>query len=242
MSTPYLDAFFDLHRGLPREGPGEEADVAWAANTAQLRLEALICDAACGPGADIAALRRAAPQGRVTAMDKIAHFVAEAKARHGDDPSVDLRVGDMMALDGPFDLIWCAGALYFVGITEGLKRWRTALAPGGVVAFSEVCWFSADRPAEAVSLWSDYPAMTDAEGIADHVAAAGYTTIATRKLSDEAWEGYYRPLDQRIAALAPTATGALVDVLAEARREAEVWRAHRGSFGYLLSVVRPVAL
>lgn len=240
MSDAYWEAFFQLHRDLPREGPGEDADVAWAAEVAGIKRTARICDAACGPGADIAALRRAAAQGHVTAMDTTAHFVDQARARYGGDAAVDLSVGSMAEITGPFDLIWCAGALYFLGVTEGLKTWAPALAPGGAVAFSEPCWFTEDRPPEAVALWQqEYPPMTDATGIAEQVGAAGYTTLATRKLSAAAWEDYFGPLDARIAALAPGAEGAVAQVLEESRREAAVWRAHQDSFGYLLSVVRP---
>ncbi|WP_298969807.1 trans-aconitate 2-methyltransferase [uncultured Roseobacter sp.] len=242
MSDAYWDAFFELHRDLPREGPGEDADVAWAAEIADLKPDARICDAACGPGADIAALRRVAPQGHVDAMDKVAGFVEQARARQGDDPNVTLSVADMSDITGPYDMIWCAGALYFLGVTEGLQCWRKALAPGGVVAFSQVCWFTEDRPKAAVDLWADYPEMTDVAGVAAWVEAAGYTTLATRKISDRAWEDYYGPLDQRIAKLSPGASGALTQVLEEARTEAAVWRAHRKSFGYLLSVVRPNAV
>ena len=240
MTDASWTAFFELHRDLPREGPGTPEDVAWAAVVAGLSDTARICDAACGPGADIAALRQAAPGGHVTALDKYPHFVAQAKALHGADPAVDVQVGDMAEIRGPCELIWCAGALYFLGITEGLKTWRAALAPGGVVAFSEPCWFTDDRPQAAADLWAgEYPAMTDAAGIDAQVQAAGYTTLATRKLSAAAWENYYGPMDKRIALLSPGDTPELRQVLAEARREAEVWRAHQDSFGYLLSVVRP---
>ncbi|GFE51695.1 ubiquinone/menaquinone biosynthesis methyltransferase [Roseobacter cerasinus] len=238
--TAYWDAFFTLHRDLPREGPGEPADVAWAVATAGTAPTARICDAACGPGADITALRAAAPQGHVTALDKYPHFIDQAQRAHGTDPAVTLRTGDMADITGPFDLIWCAGALYFLGITEGLKTWRDALAPGGAVAFSEPCWFTEARPQEAADLWSgDYPAMTDAKGIDARVRAARYRTIGTRKLSSAAWENYYAPMDARIAALSSGDTPEMQQVLAEARREAQVWRAHRKSFGYLLSVVQP---
>ena len=216
MTDASWTAFFELHRDLPREGPGTPEDVAWAAAIAGLSGTARICDAACGPGADIAALRQAAPGGHVTALDKYPHFVAQAKALHGADPAVDVQVGDMAEIRGPFELIWCAGALYFLGITEGLKTWRAALTPGGVVAFSEPCWFTDDRP-----------------------QAAEYTTLATRKLSAAAWENYYGPMDKRIALLSPGDTPELRRVRAEARREADGWRAHQDSFGYLLSVVRP---
>lgn len=239
MSDAYWDAFFILHRDLPREGPGEPADVSWAAQVAATPKNARICDAACGPGADIAVLRAAAPEGHVTGLDKYPHFIEQARVTYGDDPAITLRADDMASLKGPFDLIWCAGALYFLGVTEGLKTWRSALAPGGAVAFSEPCWFSDARPTEAAKMWADYPAMTDAQGIDARVRAAGYTTLATRKVSAIGWENYYGPLDQRVATLSPDDHPALRQVLAEARLEADVWRAHQDSFGYLLCVVRP---
>ncbi|MBW4708027.1 methyltransferase domain-containing protein [Roseobacter sp. YSTF-M11] len=239
MSDAYWDAFFVLHRDLPREGPGEPADVEWACRVARLQQDARICDAACGPGADIPALLQAAPDGHIDAMDKTAQFVDQARAAHGANPRVSLSVSDMAGITGPYDMIWCAGALYFLGVSEGLRRWRAALAPGGAVVFSEPCWFTEDRPAAAAQLWAEYPAMTDADGIARQVEAAGYSTVATRRLSQTAWENYYAPLDTRIAALRPDAQGALARVLDEAEAEAASWRAHRDAFGYLLSVVTP---
>ncbi|MEZ5714444.1 MAG: squalene/phytoene synthase family protein [Paracoccaceae bacterium] len=71
----------------------------------------------------------------------------------------------MMQATGPFDLIWCAGAIYFIGVTEALAGWRDALAPGGVVAFSQACLFRPDPPQAVDDLFEGYP-VTDAAGIA----------------------------------------------------------------------------
>ncbi|KNG92909.1 class I SAM-dependent methyltransferase [Pseudaestuariivita atlantica] len=232
--------FFELHRDLPREGPGEAAEVAWATGLAGLPPGAVICDAGCGPGADIGALLEAAPRARVDAVERHPGFVAEARARWADEPRVRVIEGDMGALDGPYDLIWCAGALYFLGVTEGLQAWRGALARGGKVAFSELCWFTADPSEGAREMWAEYPAITDAAGIDARVRAAGYETLDTRVVSDAAWEAYYTPLDARIAALRDGADAALTEVLDAGAREAELWRAHRRECGYLLSLVRPV--
>ena len=76
------DAFLTLHRDLPREGPGEAADVTWGAKVAGVGSEARILDAACGPGGDITALLEVAPRGHVTACDRITHFVAAALAHY----------------------------------------------------------------------------------------------------------------------------------------------------------------
>ncbi len=132
------EAFWAVHQGLPRQGPGEPADVAWAAGVAGLAPDARICDAGCGPGADFEALLAAAPEGDVTGVERHADFVEAAAARRLD--RVVVRQGDAADITGPYDFIWAAGSLYFLGVTEGLRRWRDALAPGGAVAFSELCW------------------------------------------------------------------------------------------------------
>ncbi|QBY02672.1 class I SAM-dependent methyltransferase [Rhodophyticola sp. CCM32] len=232
-------AFFTLHADLPREGPGETADVTWAAGIAQLRPDAVICDAACGPGGDIGALLRSAPGGRVTGIDTHADFIAAARLRFQDNPRVTLQTGDMAKIKGAYDLIWCAGAVYFLGIETALNTWRQALAPGGAVAFSEPCFFTGTPSDGAQAFW-DGAQVTDAAGIAAQVADAGYETLATRVISDVAWESYYRPMAARIAALRPGADAELQAVLEEGEREIALWREHRAETGYLLSVVRPV--
>ncbi|WP_299558241.1 class I SAM-dependent methyltransferase [uncultured Sulfitobacter sp.] len=238
-SDTQQDAFFKLHRDLPREGPGEPADVVWATQQAVIGARARIADVGCGPGADIAALLAQAPQGEVTALDKTAQFVRAARAIYADDPRVTVLKADMAAIHNSYDLIWCAGAVYFLGVERALRGWRKSLTPQGCIAFSELCWFGENRPARAQALWADHTAMTDVAGVTRQIDAAGFDVIGQRRLSDAAWEAYLTPLDARIAALRPGADAALTQVLDEAAEEAACWRAHRDAFGYLLSVVRP---
>jgi SAM-dependent methyltransferase len=234
------EAFFTLHAELPREGPGETADVAWAAEQAQTPADARVLDAACGPGGDIGALLRAAPQGHVTAIDKHAPFIAQAETRWGRNARVRLRVGDMTAPEGPFDLIWCAGAVYFLGIEHALPAWRTALAPGGVIAFSEPCHFTETPSPGAQAFWgSEATGVGTAATIAARVSNAGFEMLDTRRLSDVAWEGYFRPIEDRISRLRPGADPRLLATLDHETAEIERWRAHREETGYLLLVVRP---
>jgi len=234
-----MTAFWTLHSALPREGPGETADVAWAAGVAGLRLDARIADVACGPGGDIGALLRAAQDGHVMALDRHAPFIDAAADRFGHHARVTLTVGDMAALSDRYDLIWCAGAVYFMGINAALAAWRGALLPGGAVAFSEPCLFT-DAPSDgAVVLWDGYARLTDAAGIAAQIAAAGYEVLATRRVSDIGWESYFRPLAARIASLRPDADADLTAVLDAATQEIALWRAHRAETGYLICVVRP---
>ena len=233
------DAFFTLHRDLPREGPGEPADVAWAANVAGLGPDARIADVGCGPGGDIAALLDAAPRGHVTALDKTAHFIASARRAWGDDPRVTVLQADMARIMNPHDMIWCAGAVYFLGIGAALKGWRRSLARGGVVVFSEPCWFTNEPSVQAREFWAQYPRMTDEAGITRQVKEAGYQVMGSRRLGSAAWEAYYTPLMQRIAALRPQADATLAALLDETEAEVDLWRREGGDFGYLLTVARP---
>lgn len=234
------DAFFRVHEGLPREGPGLPADVEWAARIARTPADASVLDAACGPGADISALLHAAPHGRVLAVEQHPPFVEQGRARHEADARVTIEHGDMADVIGPFDLIWCAGAIYFLGVTEALRRWRPTLSPGGAVAFSTSCWFT-DSPSEPTrSFWAaeGEAGMTDAAGIARQVAAAGFETVDTRVLTPAAWEAYHGPIEERLDDVRDDPS--MAEVVAATEQEIAVCRDFADEAGYLLSVVRPL--
>ncbi|MCZ8133719.1 MAG: class I SAM-dependent methyltransferase [Rhodobacteraceae bacterium] len=234
------DSFFAVHSDLPREGPGEAADVAWALALAGVPEGAAICDAGAGAGGDVAALLTV-PGARVLAIDTHPGFVAQMRARFAGEGRVMVEEADMGALAahpaGPFDLIWCAGALYFLGLDDGLAAMAAALKPGGVLAFSEPCFFVAQPSAAAVGFWEGYPTR-EAAGIAAAVAAAGYESLGVRALGDAAWAAYYGPMEARIADLRPGADAALGAMLDLCAQEAAQWRQVRGETGYLLTVAR----
>lgn len=233
-------AFFAIHSGLPREGPGDRDSLDWALRQADLPPEAAICDAGCGPGADIAALLDHVPQGRVHAVDLHPPFVARIRARFAAEPRVSAEVGDMTRLAGPFDFIWSAGAVYDPGIGPALAGFRAALVPGGMAAFSHLCWLGAARPEAAAAFWAaEYPQMTDRAGVEAEIAATGARIVAARTLPPAAWAAYYDPLAARLDALEPGATGDLAAQIAAHRREIAVWRDCGASFGYRLFLVVP---
>jgi len=235
-----MSAFFTLHADLPREGPGDGQSLVWALGLAGVAQEARILDGGCGPGADIEGLLAAAPRGRVVAVDRHLPFVHAVNDLWGHDPRVTARHADMAGEEGPFDFIWSAGALYFLGVEDGLKRMRSKLAPGGALAFSELVWLVANPdPALMADLEADYADMRGLGTLKRRIDAAGYDRMGLQVLSDAAWEAYYTPMEARIARLRPGADAALAKVLDEGQHEIDLWRAHRRSFGYALSVVRP---
>lgn len=241
MSSSYtMDDFFALHRDLLREGPGSAQDVAWAASLLDLPARAQIADVACGAGADIAALLEVAPEARITALDKVPHFVQAVRKDWAENDRVTALKADMKVVANQYDLIWCAGAVYFIGVEAALKAWRKSLLPKGAIAFSEACWFTDAPSPRAQKFWAQaYPEMKNEAGVASQIEAAGYKIIGQRRLDDAAWEAYFTPLDARIAMLRGDASAGLAAVLDEAEEEAACWRAHKSEYGYLLSVVVP---
>lgn len=233
--------FFTVHCDLPREGPGEPSDVHWALQNSGLSGAVDVLDAACGPGADLVTLAESLPEARITGIDKHRGFVATEQARvaaFGD--RVQVRQGDIASPDGPFDLIWCAGALYFLGVIEGLLLWRDALKPGGWIAFSEPVLLEGPQPEAVLAFWEEYPQITDIDGIRKRVKDAGYHIENERMIVGDPWLAYYAPMKARIAILrdqspSPELTAALED----SAREIALWEAAPDHIAYALLLVRP---
>lgn len=234
------EAIAALHRDMPRQGPGLPGDVRWALDIAGTPEIARIADAGCGPGADLLTLADARPEAKIEGIEMMPHLAEEARAATAGLPNVSVRQGDMAALTGPYDLIWCAGALYFLGIAQGLSGWRAALAPGGCVAFSEPV-LEAGASETARAFWQDYSEARDLDGIAEEARRAGFELLGHRRVVGDAWRGYYDALSARIAKLRPGARGALADLLERSAREIRLWQAAPDEIAYALLVVRPVA-
>ena len=233
------EAFLTVYSDLAREGPGVPADVAWALYVAGTPARARIMDAGAGSGADTVTLAKERPEAQITSVEWIGQFVDAARRRVAPfGERVQVRQGDMAAITGPYDLIWCAGALYFLGVTEGLRAWRGALANGGRIAFSEACLLP--NPSDnARAFWQEYPQVTNAEGIRARVADAGYRVVGERMVIGAPWAAYYDSMSARIEKLRPTASGDLLAALDEAQAEIDRWRAAPSEIAYLLMVVAP---
>ena len=234
------DAFFTVHRDLPREGPGTASDVRWALDVAGIGGNVRMFDAGCGPGADTVSLAEARPKARILGIDKQAHFIDAARkaaAKLGD--RVEFRQGDYREIDGTFDFIWCAGAAYFVGFTELLGLWRPHLAEGGAIAFSEPVFLSNDPPAIVRDFWAGEGEIRTQAFHERQLDEAGWQVIGTRVIVGAAWDAYYTPLKARVEMLLETATDpVLIAVLNETAKEYEFWQQAPDDIAYCLYVVR----
>lgn len=138
------------------------------------------------------------------------------------------------------DLLWSEGAAYNIGFENALSLWRPLLAPNGIAVLSECTWLSDDRPDDVVAFWTAaYPAMGTITENIERAAHAGYDVLETTTLPAEAWDDYYAPIFQAVedgnaAHLDPAFT-------AELAQERAIWRASRGSYGYVFYSAKPKA-
>jgi SAM-dependent methyltransferase len=240
--------FFDVHSGLPRQGPGSRACTARALEiVGPAPPEAAVLDIGCGPGKQTLDLAELLPAARITAVDTHAPFVAEVARRaavRGLGDRVTALVGDMSALafaPASFDLVWCEGAAYNMGVAEALRAWRPLLRPGGRLALSEAVWLRPDPPEELRRIWSDeYPAMGDVAHCRRLVGDCGYRLLGDFVLPEAAWwDDYYTPLGARVTELVPKYAGdPLAEaVLSECRQEIELYRRYAAYYGYVFLVM-----
>jgi hypothetical protein len=68
--------------------------------------------------------------------------------------------------------------------------------------------------------------------------AAGFRLVSAHRLPSSAWwDSYYGPLQRRIAALSPAPSSSLEAVIAETRREMDLFARHGDDYGYAFLVL-----
>ena len=97
-----------------------------------------------------------------------------------------------------FDLIWSEGAIYIMGFEKGIKQWRPFLKDHGILAVSEITWFTDHRPKEVEDYWLEaYAEIDTAANKIKLLEKCGYSPLAYFKLPVECWtKEYYQPLQE----------------------------------------------
>lgn len=243
--------FFEVHRDLPREGPGSRASTARALRLILEREPAsairTVLDVACGPGQQTVDLVGLLPAARLLALDLHPPFLVQARQRLesvGAADRVALVRADMRRLPvrgSSIDLVWCEGAAYIMGIGAALDAWHGLLRSGGFCAFTEAVWLRRSVPGPVRRCWAEYPAMGDRGNCRRLVVERGFEPIGDFVLPAAAWwDDYYTPMEARIAALRARYQDDAVAaaVLDECAAEIDVCRRYGDCYGYAFFVAR----
>ena len=241
--------FFEIfHSGLPRQGPGDSTSTLRALELVpHIGPHTRVLDVGCGTGAQTFVLASSS-QADITAVDTHAPFIdalkREAQSRAFAD-RIDAYVGDMRQLTFPqnyFDLIWCEGAIYIMGVAAALHDWRRLLVPGGYIALTEVCWMKSDPPPECAAFWAqEYPAIRDVASVLAVIRECGYESVAHFALPTSSWwDDFYQPLQGSVTqfrerhAQEPDAQ----ELAEQVQREIDIWHAYADFYGYEFFVMR----
>ena len=247
MAVSKTRLFWEIHSDLPREGPGDNVSTRMAFSMCEgLPRAPRVLDIACGPGMQTLELARLT-DGDITAIDTHKPFLDELRRRaraagvEGRITPAEASMFDLPFEPGSFDLIWCEGAAYIMGLEAAFTGWRPLLAEGGYLALTEACWLKPNPPAEAAAFWTEYPGMGTVADASAIIARAGYAEIGHFTLPDASWwDDYYTPKEARLAMLEAkyAASPADLTALAEARRELDVHRRYSDYYGYVFFVAR----
>lgn len=205
-SPRFLDLFFELFEGLPRQGPGNRTSTARALSLCRdLPAAPAVLDLGCGGGAQTLCLSELT-SGTILAMDSHAPSIANLRAKlaaRGLSQRIQAQVGDMAHPNlppGSFDIIWSEGALYNIGIENALRICHELLRPGGNLAFSDAVWRKEDPPLQVkASFDMDYPTMGWVQDVLVAIESCGFEQLGHFTLPDEAWwSDFYTPMQHRI--------------------------------------------
>lgn len=239
--------FLQIYGTLPRAGPGSNDLTRKAFEMmSDLPESPRILDIGSGPGMQTVQLLRLT-SGTVVALDLLPDMIARVEAeatRAGVADRLETLQLDMNEMDFPeasFDVIWCEGAIYFLGFEKGLRKVKDFVKPGGYVAVSEAVWLRSDPSPEAVEFWEEYPEVDTVANKLAVIDRVGYECVGHFVFPPSAWtEAYYDPMEQRIAEKeaewrdVPDA----VEVLDRAKKEIATFRRNSDSFSYAFFVMR----
>jgi SAM-dependent methyltransferase len=244
-----MDLFFEIHKDLPREGPGDDASTLKAFSLMKnVGAQPAILDIACGPGMQTLALARGT-KANITAIDTHQPFLDECTRRakaEGLQERIHVYNMSMFEMDFPehFDVIWSEGAVYIIGFERGLLEWGEWLKPGGYIAVTEISWLKPSPPLELLTFWqAAYPGMSTVEKNLEIIRTAGYHLEEHFSIPTAAWlENYYGPVEARLAMLRRkyAKNADALKVITDEQLEIDLFRKYSDWYGYEFYVMRKV--
>lgn len=244
-----MELFFKIYEGLDREGPGSYEMTERAYNLcAGLPDKPEILELGCGSGGATIPLAQISG-GVVTATEIYPPFldvlVARAKKAGVADRIIAaiMDMGDIRAEPESFDLVWCEGAAYILGVDQALNQWKRHLKPGGCLCLTDAVWRMDpdDAPADLRTFWAKgYPAMRTAEANNAAARAEGYEVLGNFTIDATCWDAFYDDVERRLAEIEPL-YGTDPDgraIIHMTRVEIDLYRRYPEAYGYEFHVFR----
>jgi len=242
------EIFYEIFNNLPRQGPGDVCVSLEALKSIPLpNSEIRMADIGCGTGFQTLYLAQHI-KGSILAVDNYQPYLDELKQKAevtGLDSVIKVQLGDMNALELPaahFDVLWSEGAIYIMGMENGLLNWRQFIKPQGFIVFSDVCWLKPNPPKELVDFWhNEVPGMMDVRQIREIIQQHDYTLIREILLPASSWvNNYYYRLSLNVARLRIKYQHEpdKLEVIESVQREIDVFHKYSDYYSYTFFVVQ----
>jgi ubiquinone/menaquinone biosynthesis C-methylase UbiE len=144
---------------------------------------------------------------------------------------------DMPFSDQQFDVIWSEGSAYIMGVKQALKNWKPFIKQDGHLVVSDLVWLTDSPDDEVQQFWLDaYPDMASVASRQQMIEDAGYQVIDSYTLSQESWDNYLQPLQQKVEQLVDHVF--VSPALADLQKELTIHRQYLGQYGYQMFVLK----
>jgi len=241
------DIFFEIHKGLPREGSGRDEYTQKAYEMIPKIENPLILDIGCGPGLQTIKLAKLS-KSNVIGIDIHQSFLDQLENSAKKENLLDkikIMNKSMIDMDFPeesFDIIWAEGSIFIIGFEKGLMDWKKFIKPNGFLAVHEMTWLKDNPPKEIADFWEEvYPAISTIDNNLKIIEKCGYKLLGYFALPDDAWwEFYYDPLQEKLKDLKikykdnPEA----IDTIKEQEREIDLYKKYYKWYGSVFYIMQ----
>jgi ubiquinone/menaquinone biosynthesis C-methylase UbiE len=242
-----MEFFFDIHKDLPREGPGNNETTRKAFSFLNdLPHNPLILDVGCGPGMQTIQLAKLI-EGKIIALDNHQPFLDQLKMsaeKEGVAEKIETVNKSMFSMDfedTSFDVIWSEGAIYIYGFEKALVDWKRLLRKDGYFVGSEFTSILPDPPKEASDFLKEvYPDIKTITQNLETIRKAGYSLIKYLHLPKSGWEDYFIPIEARTSDLKKKYQGnkEALDVIDAELREMHLLRKYYEYHDYIFYIMQ----
>ena len=199
------EIFLEIHKDLPREGPGRNKYTRKAFHMLPSIKNPKILDIGCGPGDQTIELAKIS-NGKIIGIDIYKQYLDDLNSKiikQNLETKIKVMKQSMFEMDflkESFDIIWAEGSIYIIGFEKGLIEWNKFIKPDGFLVVHEMTWLQDNPPDKIFNYWRKmYPGITTIEKNIQIIKKCKYDLINHFPLPEDAWwDLYYTPLENRL--------------------------------------------